>query len=96
MSAKIHELLAELHDLILGFEVLKGVANGNRAKGSSVELGVSLHDIKEALRREGVAMMADVQNDFTFFGVRVSGEYKGGGWLVGCSVGVVVISGEGT
>ena len=84
LSMKIHELLAELHDLILGFEVLKGVANGrigqangNRAKGSGVELGVSLHDIKEALRREGVAMMADMQNDFTFFGVRVSGEYKG-------------------
>ena len=83
LSAKIHELLAELHDLILGFEVLKGVANGNRAKGSSVELGVSLYDIKEALRREGVAMMADMQNDFAFFGVRVSGEYKGGvGWWV--------------
>ena len=86
---KIHELLAELHNLILGFEVLKGVANGNHAKGSGVELGVSLHDIEGALRREGVAMMADVRNNFAFFGVRVSGEHKGGsvGGLFGQSGG---------
>ena len=56
LRTKIGELLTELFDLGLGFEMLEGTADGrvgeadgDGAEGASVELGMSLHDIERAL-----------------------------------------------
>ena len=78
---EIGELLAELFDLGLRFEMLEGAADGrvgeadgNGAEGASVEFWMPLHDIERTLRGEGVVMMVDAGYDFAFFGVRVGGD----------------------
>ena len=78
----------ELFNLTLGLEVLEGVANGRVSKshgdgvqGPRVELGVSLEDVKGALRGKGVAVVADAGNDFTLFRLGVGGDGKR--WAVG-------------
>ena len=77
---EIGKLLAELFNLGLGLEVLKGAADsrvgeadGDGAEGAGVEFWVSLHDIEGALRREGVIVVVDAGHDFAFFGVRIGG-----------------------
>ena len=57
LRMKIGELLVELLDLGLGFEMLEGAADGrvgeadgDGAEGACVELRMSLHDIEGALR----------------------------------------------
>ena len=57
LRTEVSELLAELFDLGFGFEMLEGAADsrvsesdGDGAKGACVELRVSLHDVKGALR----------------------------------------------
>ena len=56
LRTKIGELLTELLDLGLGFEVLEGAADGrvgeadgDGAEGVGIELGMPLHDIERAL-----------------------------------------------
>ena len=56
LGAEVGELLAKLLDLGLGFEMLKGAANGrvgqadgDGAEGAGIQLWVSLHDVKGAL-----------------------------------------------
>ena len=58
LHTEISELLAELLDLRLGFEMLEGTADGrvdqadgDGTEGACVELWVSLHDIERALGR---------------------------------------------
>ena len=81
LRTEIGKLLAELFDLGPGLEVLEGAANGrvgeadgDGAEGAGVELWVSLHDVKRALRREGVIVVMDAGHDFAFFGVGVGGD----------------------
>ena len=49
LRTKIGELLAELLNLRLSFEMLEGTADGDGAEGTGIELGVSLHDVERAL-----------------------------------------------
>ena len=91
LRTEIGELLAELFDLGLGLEVLKGAADGHigeadgdGAEGAGVEFWVSLHNVEGALRREGVVMVVDAGHDFAFFGVRVGGD--GEAWAFDGSV----------
>ena len=63
LRTEIGELLAELFDLGLGLEVLKGAADGHigeadgdGAEGAGVELGVPLHDIEGALWGKGIVL----------------------------------------
>ena len=51
-----------------------GKADGDGAEGAGVELWVPLHDIKRALRREGIVVVADTGYDLAFLGVRVGGD----------------------
>ena len=88
LSAKIGELLTELLDLGFRLEMLEGTtdgrvgeADGNGAEGAGIELRMSLHDIKRALRRKRVVVSVDTVDDFAFFGLRVWGD--GEAWAYG-------------
>ena len=88
LRTKVGELLAELLNLGLGFEMLEGAADGrvgetdgDGAEGAGIQLGMSLHDIERALGREGVVVSMDTIDDFTLFGVGVWGD--GEAWACG-------------
>ena len=91
LRTKIGELLAELLDLGLGFEVLESAADGrvgesdsDGAKGTGLEFWVPLHDVERALRGERVIVVVYAGNDFAFFrvGVRGNGEVRAFDWSV--------------
>ena len=80
---EIGELFAELFDLRFGLEMLEGAANGcvgetdgDGLEGAGVKLWVSLHDIEGALRREGVVMIVDTENDLAFLRIGIGGDGK--------------------
>ena len=78
LRTKVSEFLAELFDLGLGFEMLKGAADGrvgesdgDGAQGTRFELWVPLHNIEGTLRGEGVVASVDTVDDLTLLGLGV-------------------------
>ena len=81
LRAKIRELLMELSDFTLGFELLEGMANGNGSEGVGVKVGASLEDVDRRLGREGIALLDNLTSDLAWFDIGVGGEHEG--WSVG-------------
>ena len=83
LRSKVGELLVELLDLTLGFEMLKSAANGrvgetdgDGLEGAGIELWVSLHDIEGTLWGEGVVVVMDAGDDFAFLRIGARGNGK--------------------